>query len=108
MIWLSWSSFNAFAAYAALLQHLYNSKCLGQHKGCLILTLGNLVMQVGGDVCGLQQDTNQYVTKKKHSNVEYFAHRIGTADDESETLTMISIKIAIIFSRTSVSLQRST
>ena len=73
-----------------------------------MLTLCNLVMQVGRDVCGLPQATNQYVMKKRHSSVEYFAHRIGTADDESTTSTITSMKTAIILSRTSVSLQRST
>ncbi len=101
MSWFSWSSFNAFAAYATLLQHLHNPKCLGQYKECLILTLCNLVMQVGGDVCGLQQDANQYVTKKRQSNIEHFAHRIGTADDKRETLTVMSMKTAINVSRTS-------
>ena len=68
MIWFSWSSFKAFAAYAVLFQHLHHPKGLRQHEECLILTLCNLVMQVGGDVCGLQQDASQYVSKKKQFN----------------------------------------
>ena len=53
------------------------SKCLQNHEEFLILTLCNLVMQVGGDVCGLQQDASQYVTKKQSNRAFRLPNRDG-------------------------------